>query len=256
MSLPFRSEPLGRIRDAARILVEQAADDEDHIEALVAAADTDMRRAVTELSDALDLRSSSVDELRRMLRLQLQRSVDGARAVRQLLARAHEQHVAAARLLSDVEGDRSGEAPPTDCRALRNSVLVVDDYQDVRELLSGVLQDAGFVVRMAGDGLEAVIAAHEMRPAVIVMDVTMPVLDGLEATRLIKAADLTRHARVIAYTGSSTLSGSLAEKLFVAVLQKPATPEVVVATVQQVASRVESTGDTTRAVHGGLRCTQ
>jgi DNA-binding NtrC family response regulator len=68
-----------------------------------------------------------------------------------------------------------------------------------------VLQNAGFVVRTASNGLEALIAAFEMRPAVIVMDVTMPVLDGLEATRLIKAADATRHARVIAFTADSTL---------------------------------------------------
>jgi CheY-like chemotaxis protein len=89
----------------------------------------------------------------------------------------------------------------------------------------------------AANGLEALLAAYEMRPAVIVMDVTMPMLDGLEATRLIKAAAATRHARVIAYTGNPTLSDSLAERLFVAVLQKPAAPDVVVAMVQHVASR-------------------
>jgi len=75
-----------------------------------------------------------------------------------------------------------------------------------------------------------------MRPAVIVMDVTMPVLDGIEATRLIKAIETTRHARVIAYTGNSGLDDTPAGTLFAAVLQKPAAPLVVLETVQRVAT--------------------
>ena len=55
-------------------------------------------------------------------------------------------------------------------------MLVVDDYYDVRELAARVLQDAGFVVRTAANGLEGLMAAYEMRPGVILMDVTMPVL--------------------------------------------------------------------------------
>lgn len=51
-----------------------------------------------------------------------------------------------------------------------------------------------------------------------------------------QANEATRHARVIAYTGNPTLDESLAERLFVTVLQKPATPDVVVATVKQAAS--------------------
>ena len=81
-------------------------------------------------------------------------------------------------------------------------MLVVDDYGDVRELIAEVLRNAGFVVRTAANGLEGLLAAYEMRPAVIVMDFAMPVLDGLEATRLIKASEAMRQARVIAYTST------------------------------------------------------
>ena len=103
-------------------------------------------------------------------------------------------------------------------------------------MVAEVLRNAGFVVRTAANGLEGLLAAYEMRPTVIVMDVTMPILDGIEATRLIKATDATRLAQVIAYTGNPVLDDNRAHKLFAAVVQKPATPAVLLATVQRVAS--------------------
>jgi CheY-like chemotaxis protein len=118
---------------------------------------------------------------------------------------------------------------------MRHAVLVVDDYQDSREFMSSVLHNAGFIVRTACNGLEAVIAAHEMQPAVIVMDVLMPVLDGVEATRLIKAIDEVRAARVIAYTARAPLDPRLTDELFSVILPKPSSPDIVVAAVQRCA---------------------
>jgi CheY-like chemotaxis protein len=170
-----------------------------------------------------------VDEVRRLLSAQLHRSEAGAATARRLCVSARQQHAAARQLLAHLGDDHgSGPQPP-------NAVLVVDDYGDVRDVLAGVLEDAGFVVRTAANGLEALIAAHEMRPGVIVMDVSMPVLDGIEATRLIKAGEATRNARVIAYTGNPSFDESPSRLLFAAVLHKPATPHAVLATVQQVA---------------------
>jgi two-component system cell cycle response regulator DivK len=80
-----------------------------------------------------------------------------------------------------------------------------------------------------------VIAAYQMRPHVIVMDVSMPVLDGIEATRLIKAGDATRHARVIAHTANPEFEASSSRMLFAAVLPKPATPAAVLDAVERVA---------------------
>jgi CheY-like chemotaxis protein len=79
------------------------------------------------------------------------------------------------------------------------------DAQEVRDLVALLLRDAGFLVRTAVNGLEALLTAYEMRPDVIVMDLTMPVLDGIEATRLIKATEATRQSRVIAYTGNASI---------------------------------------------------
>jgi two-component system response regulator NreC len=67
-------------------------------------------------------------------------------------------------------------------------VLIADDHTIVRQGLRALLeaQPDIRVVGEAGDGAEAVHLAREMRPAVIVMDITMPVMDGLAATRAIK----------------------------------------------------------------------
>jgi CheY-like chemotaxis protein len=86
------------------------------------------------------------------------------------------------------------------------------------------------------NGLDALLTAYEMRPDVIVMDLTMPVLDGIEATRLIKATEATRRSRVIAYTGNAPIPTPL-EPWFVAVVLKPSSPDVVLAAVQDAASR-------------------
>jgi len=71
----------------------------------------------------------------------------------------------------------------------------------------------------------------EHGPDVIVMDLTMPVLNGLEATRLIKATQATRESRVIAYTGNGSIPPPL-ERWFVAVVSKPSPPDIVLAAVQ------------------------
>ena len=235
MSLSPHSEQLASIRDEARILSQHAGDHEDDLEALVAASESYLRRAEAALSISLDVTHGCLERLQALLGIQLQQTRDGTQIARQLCASAHRQRVGAALLLTHLHRDVSAEQG-TDERGGRHSVLVVDDYGDLREVIATVLRNAGFVVRTAANGLEGLLAAYEMRPAVIVMDVTMPVLDGIEATRLIKATEATRRARVIAYTGGSMGNDSRVQDLFAAVVQKPAPPQVVLATVRQLAN--------------------
>jgi DNA-binding NarL/FixJ family response regulator len=68
-------------------------------------------------------------------------------------------------------------------------LLVVDDHQLLRKALVDLLWQAGFeVVGEAGDGVDAVALARQLQPDVVLMDLRMPVLGGLDATRLIKDA--------------------------------------------------------------------
>jgi two-component system cell cycle response regulator DivK len=226
MSPQSRSEQHADLCHFSRLLVERTGDYEDRVEELLVSAEQALEHAET----ALDAVDTGGDYVTHLLHGHALRSLAGAVTVRQLRISARQQHAAARQFLADVErGERAHERRP-------NAVLVVDDQSELRELIASVLQHAGFVVRTAANGLEGLIAAYEMRPGVIVMDVAMPILDGIEATRLIKANEATRDARVIAYTGEPSLESRSVHGLFAAVLTKPAHADLVVATVQQMAS--------------------
>ena len=69
----------------------------------------------------------------------------------------------------------------------RVRILVVDDHQMLREALVGMLEAAGFeVVGAVGDGADATSLAVELTPDVVLMDLSTPVLNGLDATRLLR----------------------------------------------------------------------
>lgn len=80
-------------------------------------------------------------------------------------------------------------------------VLVVDDFDDNRAMYLEYLQFQGFRVAEAVNGEDAVARTRELLPSIVVMDLSLPVMDGWEATRRIKADDCTKHIRVIALTG-------------------------------------------------------
>jgi two-component system cell cycle response regulator DivK len=80
-------------------------------------------------------------------------------------------------------------------------VLVVDDFHDNREMYTQYLSFAGYRVAEAVDGEDALAKARSLLPDVIVMDLSLPRLDGWEATRRLKKDPLTRAIPVIALTG-------------------------------------------------------
>lgn len=82
-------------------------------------------------------------------------------------------------------------------------VLVADDKEDNREFLRQLLTLTGFEVRQAADGEAAVRNFSEWRPHIVLMDIRMPVLDGYEATRRIRALPGGKNAKVLILSASS-----------------------------------------------------
>ena len=79
-------------------------------------------------------------------------------------------------------------------------VLLAEDFEDARELYRDYLEFSGFAVETAGNGREAIERAIALLPDVILMDASMPVLDGWQATRELKANPATRHIPILALT--------------------------------------------------------
>ena len=89
---------------------------------------------------------------------------------------------------------------------MSKKILVVEDTEDNRRILRDLLSMAGYDMIEAHDGAEGVAQASEHRPDLILMDIQMPVMDGYEATRRIKADPALKSIPVIAVT-SYALSG-------------------------------------------------
>ncbi len=84
-----------------------------------------------------------------------------------------------------------------------DSVLVVDDELSVRRLVQEVVRKAGYSVALAENGREAIEKARQLKPAVIVMDIRMPVMDGMEAFEIIRSEQ--PHTAVILMTAHGTV---------------------------------------------------
>jgi CheY-like chemotaxis protein len=84
----------------------------------------------------------------------------------------------------------------------RGSVLVVDDDPDIGLFLSALLQDRGWRVACASDGQSGLELARELRPAVICLDINMPVRSGMSVFRALRADPELRAVPVVMVTGS------------------------------------------------------
>jgi two-component system cell cycle response regulator DivK len=89
-------------------------------------------------------------------------------------------------------------------------ILVVEDQEDNRQILRDLLLSADYELIEAGNGEEALAAVAKNRPDLILMDIQLPVMDGYEATRRIKADPVSAAIPVIAVT-SYALSGDEAK---------------------------------------------
>lgn len=79
-------------------------------------------------------------------------------------------------------------------------ILLAEDFEDARELYRDYLEFSGFSVETASNGREAIAQALALQPDIILMDASMPVLDGWQATRELKTNPTTKHIPILALT--------------------------------------------------------
>ena len=120
-------------------------------------------------------------------------------------------------------------------------ILVVDDYQDAREMYAEYLQFSGFRVAEARNGNEALDQAFALKPDLILMDLSLPGMDGWEATRVLKADDRTKHIPVVALTGHALAGASEGAKRAGcdSFVTKPCLPDDLVVEVRRMLASVK-----------------
>ena len=121
-------------------------------------------------------------------------------------------------------------------------VLLVDDYPDAREMYAEYLEFSGYDIVQAGNGVEAIDRAIDSHPDVILMDLSLPVMDGWEATRRLKADDRTKHIPVLAVTGHALTGVSNDAKAAGCdgFITKPCLPEDLVTEIKKVLGSTRS----------------
>ena len=111
-------------------------------------------------------------------------------------------------------------------------VLVVEDMEEARELVLDILGDEGYRVVGASNGLDAADTAVKLLPDAILMDLSLPVMGGLEAARLLKVDPRTRDIPIIALTAHSDRMTDAKNAGIDAFLAKPCPPEELLAALR------------------------
>ena len=111
-------------------------------------------------------------------------------------------------------------------------LLVVEDMEDAYELVSDILADAGYEVVGAGNGIDAVDTAVRLLPDLILMDLSLPLMGGCEAARLLKSDERTREIPIVALTGHINFLELARAAGCDAFLTKPCPPERLLAEVR------------------------
>jgi CheY-like chemotaxis protein len=113
-------------------------------------------------------------------------------------------------------------------------VLVVDDMPEARALYRTCLEFRGFRTEGAEDGLSCLALAVALRPGLIVLDFSMPCIDGAEVVRRLKSDDRTRSIPVVMLTSIPAAVDDATRAELAAFLEKPSDPDTFVDTVMRV----------------------
>jgi CheY-like chemotaxis protein len=121
-------------------------------------------------------------------------------------------------------------------------ILIADDEDDIKMILSMYLETCGLRVLTAYDGLDAIERIKESKPDLVLMDIMMPVLDGVEVTRQIKSAEETRDIPIVMLTAAA--QSEMVERALKAgaeeYIAKPFEPDRVKEVIDRILSKKRS----------------
>jgi two-component system cell cycle response regulator DivK len=123
-------------------------------------------------------------------------------------------------------------------------ILVIEDYRDNREVAELILRDAAYAVTSASNGLQGVQLATRVQPDLILMDLALPLLNGWEATRRLKASPATEHIPVVAFTAHVTQDEIEQAQAVgcIAVIAKPFEVDAFLAQIAAILAQVSARG--------------
>jgi two-component system phosphate regulon response regulator PhoB len=118
-------------------------------------------------------------------------------------------------------------------------ILVVDDEPDALEVLAFYLERGGFTVVLAKDGLQAIAAARKEQPALVVLDMMLPEMDGLEVCKILRCEARLATIPILLLTARATESDRLLGLEFGATdyMTKPFSPRELIARINRLLAR-------------------
>jgi CheY-like chemotaxis protein len=154
-------------------------------------------------ADSVDKRLRTISSLQQKAQ-SLETEIEHRQQVERALAERERElaDVVENALQGTLGADRTATiSPPNTPAGGQRRILVADDNRDACRTMSMLLRAKGHEVRTAADGLEAISVAEEFRPDVILMDLSMPKLNGYEATRRLRDTPYGKEIEIIALTG-------------------------------------------------------
>jgi two-component system phosphate regulon response regulator PhoB len=142
-------------------------------------------------------------------------------------------------IFEKTESNRSGTL------MARETILIVDDEEDIIELIKYNLKTEGYVILTAGTGEQAIKTARQSLPDLIVLDLMLPGIDGLEVTRYLKKNDQTADIPIVMVTAKGEESDVVTGLELGAndYISKPFSPRELVARIRAILRRRRKTGE-------------
>ncbi|MFF7708986.1 response regulator [Pseudomonas sp. NPDC007930] len=114
-----------------------------------------------------------------------------------------------------------------------STILIVDDEYLIADILGYALEDEGYMVVKASNGKKALEVLDRERPALVITDFMMPVMDGLEFAKAVRERPTSAHLPILLMSGAQGGIGRTKPELFAAVFDKPFDIEAVISKIRE-----------------------